>query len=205
MRDDPYIRERQPLLVVLSGTAGSGKDSVIRRMKERNVPFHFVVTATSRPPRPGEVNGKDYIFLSDSDFLAMIAKDELLEHAVVYGQHKGVPKQQVREAMASGQDVLMRVDVQGAAVIRRQCPEAVFIFLTAGSEEELARRLAARSTDTPAQIRLRTAAAREEMGRIREFDYVIVNPDGRLDEAVDGILAILQAEHSRTAPRKAML
>jgi guanylate kinase len=205
MSDDPYQRERIPLLLVLSGTAGSGKDSVIRRMKERGVPFHFVVTATSRPPRPAEVDGKDYIFLSETEFQAMIAKDELLEHALVYGQHKGVPKQQIRAAMASGRDVVMRVDVQGAATIRRQCADAVLVFLTAGSEAELASRLAARSTDTPEQISLRVATAREEMGRVREFDYVVVNPNGRLDEAVDAILAILRAEHSRTSPRRAVL
>jgi guanylate kinase len=174
-------------------------------MKERGVPFHFVVTATSRPPRPGEADGKDYIFLSEEAFREMVAKNELLEHALVYGQHKGVPKQQVRDAMASGRDVVMRVDVQGAAVIRNQCPEAVLVFLTAGTEAELAGRLAARKTDTPEQIALRVATAREEMRRIPEFDYVVVNADGRLDDAVDTILSILRAEHARSIPRKAVL
>jgi guanylate kinase len=205
MADASYQRAAQPLLIVLSGTAGSGKDSVLRRMKERGVPFHFVVTATSRPPRPGEVDGKDYFFLSEAAFREMIAKNELLEHALVYDQHKGVPKQQVRDAMASGRDVVMRVDVQGAATIRAQCPEAVLVFLTAGTEAELAGRLAARQTDTPEQIALRVAAARAEMQRIPEFDYMVVNADGRLDEAVDTILAILCAEHARSVPRKAAL
>jgi guanylate kinase len=205
MTDGSYQRAVHPLLIVLSGTAGSGKDSVLHRMKERGVPFHFVVTATSRPPRPGEVNGKDYIFLSVAQFREMIARNELLEHALVYDQHKGVPKQQVRDAMASGRDVVMRVDVQGAATIRAQCPGAVLIFLTAGTETELAGRLAARRTDSPEQIALRVAAAREEMQRIPEFDYVVVNADSHLDEAVDTILSILCAEHARSIPRKAVL
>lgn len=205
MGNNSYQRVANPLLIVLSGAAGSGKDSVLRRMKERGVPFHFVVTATSRPPRAGEVDGRDYIFLSEAAFQSMIAKNELLEHAMVYNQYKGVPKQQVRDAMASGRDVVMRVDVQGAATIRRQCPEAVLIFLTAGSEAELAGRLAARRTDTAEQIALRIATACEEMRRIPEFDYVVVNADGHLDDAVDNILAILHAEHTRSNPRKAVL
>jgi guanylate kinase len=200
--DDVYTRQSNPLLVVLSGTAGAGKDSVLHRMRERSVPFHFIVTATSRPPRPGEANGRDYIFLSEAEFQRMIEQDELLEHALVYDQYKGIPKQQVREAFASRQDAILRVDVQGAATIRQKYPAAVLIFLIAGSEEELSRRLEARQTDTPDQIALRLARAREEMRRISEYDYVVVNADGRLNEAVDTILSILRAEHARAVQRK---
>jgi guanylate kinase len=174
---------------------------LIQRMKKRGCPFHFVVTATDRPPRPGEVHGIDYFFISTEAFTRMIEQDELLEHAVVYGQHKGVPRQQVREAIASGKDVVMRVDVQGVATIRRIAPEAISIFLTASSEEELERRLQSRGTDSLEQLQKRIAIAREEMKRLPEFDYVVINHDGALDRAVDDVLAIIRAEHCRTKPR----
>lgn len=198
---EPYHFETRPLLIVISGTPGAGKDSVIRRLKERECPFHFVVTATDRPPRSGEMHGKDYLFLTTEEFEAMIENDELLEHALVYGQHKGVPKRQVREALASGKDVVMRIDVQGATTIRSLVPEAVSIFLTAPSEEELVQRLRKRGSDSPAQLEKRIATARKEMKRLPEFDYVVVNRDGELDRAVDDVLAIVQAEHCRAKPR----
>jgi guanylate kinase len=178
-----------------------GKDAVVRRLKERGCPFHFVVTATDRTPRPGEIHGVHYSFVATTEFERMIAEDELLEHAWVYGQHKGIPKQQVREAMDSGKDVMMRLDVQGAATVRRLAPEAVLIFLVAGSDEELEQRLRKRREDSPAQLRERLAAARAEMERLAEFDYVVVNREGELDRAADDVLAIIRAEHCRTEPR----
>ena len=126
----------EPLLVVISGPSGVGKDTVLDRMKQRGLPFHFVVTATTRPRRPGEVEGEDYFFVEEEQFLDMIERGDLIEHAIVYNDHKGVPRQQVREAMESGQDVVMRVDVQGAETIRALAPEALLIFLTANGEEE---------------------------------------------------------------------
>ena len=200
-----YNFDTQPLLVVISGPAAAGKDTLIRRVKERRYPFHFVVTATDRSPRPGEVHGEDYYFITSDEFARMIEQDELLEHAVVYGQHKGVPKEQVRTALASGEDVLMRVDVQGASTIRRLVPEAILIFLTASSEQELEGRLRARGGDSPDQIRKRIATAREEMKRLPEFDYVVVNRDGGLDQAVDDVLAIIRAEHCRAKQRVVQL
>jgi guanylate kinase len=196
-----YHFEPQPLLIVVSGPAGVGKDSLIQRMKGQGYPVHFVVTATDRPPRPGEVHGVDYFFLTTEDFQRLEREQELLEHASVYGQHKGVPKQQVRAALASGKDAIMRVDVQGAATIRSLVPEAVLIFLAASSEEELEQRLRNRGGDSPAQLQERMATAREEMKRAAEFDYVVLNRDGELDRAVDDVVAIIQAEHCRTKPR----
>ena len=113
---------RSPLLIVISGPSGVGKDTVLQRMKERGLPFHFVVTATTRPQRPGEVDGVDYFFLTHDQFADMIEHNELLEHAIVYNDYKGIPKQQVRQALASGQDVVMRIDVQGAETIRTSVP-----------------------------------------------------------------------------------
>jgi len=155
----PYLPQPTPLVVVISGPSGAGKDAVIKRMKQMGVPFHFVVTATTRPPRPGEVHGRDYLFVSLEAFAEMIEKGELLEYAVVYGDYKGIPKQQVRDALASGKDVILRVDVQGAATIRRIMPDAVFIFLTAESEEELVRRLVARKSEPPEKLKIRIATA----------------------------------------------
>jgi guanylate kinase len=202
MHDDFYHHHRQPLLVVLSGPSGVGKDTVLQRMKERRLPFHFVVTATTRAPRPGEVHGRDYFFVSSDDFAEMIEKDELLEYANVYNDYKGIPKQQVREALASGKDVIMRIDVQGAARIRKLTNGgAATIFLTAASEAELVQRLRARKSETPEGLNLRIATARKELERMQEFDYCVVNHDMTLDDTVDRIIAIIEAEHAKVKPR----
>ncbi len=195
----------QPLLVVISGPSGAGKDTVLDEMKKRGLPFHFVVTATTRAPRSDEQNGVDYFFLSRDEFAEMIEQDELLEYAIVYQDYKGIPKQQVRQALASGHDVIMRIDVQGAATIRQLCPDAVLIFLTTQDENELARRLTARHSETPESLKLRIATARQELKRIELFDYVVVNREHKLDETVDTIVSILCAEHHRVLPRKVTL
>lgn len=204
-KESPYDFDVQPLLIVISGPSGVGKDSLVQRMEERGCPFYFVVTATDRPPRPDEVEGEDYFFVSTKEFERMIEADELLEHAVVYGQYKGVPKQQVREAMASGKDVVMRVDVQGAETIHQIVPEAVLVFLTASSESELEERLRKRGCDSPEQFERRLATAREELKELPRFDYVVINRDEALDQAVDDVLAIIRAEHCRIDQREVSL
>ena len=200
-----FNNKHEPLLIVISGPSGVGKDTVLQRMKERNLPFHFVVTATSRPERPGETHGVDYFFVSESEFKRMIDEDELLEHALVYGEHKGIPRQQVREALESGKDVVLRVDVQGAATIRELEPNAVLIFLTTTNEDELINRLKSRKTETPEKMKVRIETARQEYKRIDEFDYQVVNRENELDETVDSIMAIIQAEHHSVVPRKVSL
>jgi guanylate kinase len=199
------LHHPEPLLVVISGPSGVGKDSVLRGLKERNLHMHFVVTATTRPRREEETQGVDYFFLSKDEFARMIELDELIEYAIVYNDYKGIPKQQVRAALASGQDVILRVDVQGATTIRKLAPEAVLIFLTTESEAALVRRLKARQTETAENLSLRIATARQELKRAAEFDYLIVNADGRLDETIDTVIAIIQAEHQRVNPRKVSL
>lgn len=200
--DLPHSR---PLLIIISGPSGVGKDTVLQRMKERGLPFHFVVTATTRPKRSTEIDGRDYIFVSKEEFARMIEADELIEYAIVYGDYKGIPKQQVREALASGKDVILRIDVQGAETIRKLAPEALLIFLTTESEEELVRRLETRKTETMEELKLRIATARKELQRIEAFDYVIINHDFHLDETVDTIRAIIDAEHHRVKPRQVTL
>ncbi len=202
---DPFHREHPPLLIVISGPSGAGKDSVVQRMKERGFPFHFVVTATDRPPRPNEVHGRDYYFYTSAEFERMIAEGELLEHACVYGQHKGIPKAHVRQALASGQDVVMRVDVQGADTVKGLIPEAVTVFLMCESEEELIARLRERRTESEEHLQHRLEIAREEMERIPDFDYVVVNWHNALDAAVDDVVAISRAEHCRSVPHRISL
>src|SRR5512137_1192297 len=143
------LHHPQPLLIVISGPSGAGKDTVMQRMKERGLPFHFVVTATTRPRRANEADGRDYFFVSKEEFARMIDNDDLIEHAMVYGDYKGIPKKQVREALTSGMDVVMRIDVQGAETVRRLAHEALLIFITTDSEAELVRRLETRKTETP--------------------------------------------------------
>lgn len=195
----------EPLLIVISGPSGVGKDTVLAEMRKRGLPFHFVVTATTRPRRAGERNGVDYYFVSQEEFARMIEQDELLEYAYVYNDYKGIPKAQVREALKSGKDVVMRLDVQGASTIRRLCPEAVLIFLTTRNEEELVRRLRARQTESDTSFQMRIAMARKELLRLGEFDYVVVNAEDQLNETVATILNIVDSEHHRVHHRKVSL
>jgi len=199
------LHHPQPLLIVISGPSGAGKDTVVQRMKERGLPFHFVVTATTRPKRANETHGKDYWFVSKDEFARMIEHNELIEYAIVYGDYKGIPKAQVREALASGQDVVMRLDVQGAETVRRLAPDALLIFVTTESEEELVRRLQERKTETSDSLAIRIATARKELKRVEAFDYVIVNHDFQLDETVDTIRAVISAEHHRVKQRRVTL
>jgi guanylate kinase len=199
---NPFQREQLPLLIVISGPSGVGKDSVVQRMKERELAFHFVVTATDRPPRPNEVHGRDYYFYTTSEFEQMIVEGELLEHACVYGQYKGIPKAHIRQALASGQDVVMRVDVQGAHTVKRIIPGSITIFLTCESEAELIVRLRERRTESEEALQNRVKTAHLEMARIPEFDYVVANRHDALDKSVDDVVAIIRAEHCRAVPRR---
>jgi guanylate kinase len=196
-----YLPNTQPLLIVISGPSGVGKDTVIQRMQERNLPIQFVVTATTRTPRPNEVHGKDYFFYSNDEFNKMIEKGELLEHALVYNDYKGIPRAQVRDALASGKDVIMRLDVQGAATIRKLCADALLIFLSPQDESEMVDRLQVRKTETPEALKLRIATARQEMTYLNSFDYLVINREFHLDETVDTIISIIVAEHHRVKQR----
>jgi guanylate kinase len=195
----------EPLLIVISGPSGAGKDTVVQRMKERGLPFHFVVTATTRPQRPNEVDGRDYFFVSKEKFARMIDQNELIEFALVYGDYKGIPKAQVREALASGKDVIMRVDVQGAETVRKLAPDALLIFITTDNENELVNRLEQRKTETSDSLAIRIATARKELQRVEAFDYIIINHDFLLDHTVDIVRAIIDSEHHRVRQRKVNL
>lgn len=184
-----------PLLVVLTGPSAAGKDTVLIRLRPLFPHAHFAITATTRAPRPNERDGVDYYFVSEEEFKRMVASGEMLEHALVYGDHKGVPKAPVRKALAEGKDVLMRTDVQGARHIKSVVPGAVTIFVTVPSLAELTKRLLERGSDSKEQAELRMRIATSEMESAGEFDYMVVNDD--LKRCVGEVLGILERERAR--------
>ena len=183
-----------PLLVVISGPSGAGKDSVLARMKERPLPYHYAVTATTRPKRAHESNGREYVFVSKDEFRRMIEGDELLEWAEVYGEMYGVPRAQVTEAHARGEDAVVKVDVQGAATIRRLAPDATLVFIAPPSIEELEGRLRSRMTESDESLETRLGMAEKEMADAAWFDHVVVNETGELDGTVSAVVAIIDRE-----------
>jgi len=189
------------LLIVLSGPSGVGKDALLRRMKEQKYPFHYVVTVTSRPRREGERDGVDYRFVSQREFQQMIDNGELLEWANVYGNYYGVPRKEISQALSKGKDVIVKVDVQGAATIKRILPQAVCVFLRPPSMEELERRLRQRHSESAKDLALRLQKAEEEMKSLPLFDHVLTSYQGKLDEAISQIQSIVAAEKRQVKPR----
>jgi len=195
------ILPHKPLMIVISGPSGVGKDTVIHELKRRKFPIHFVITANTRAPRTDEREGVDYFFVSKENFLDMIARDELIEYSPVYNDFKGIPKAQVVQALESGMDVIMRLDVQGAEKIRKIYPDALLIFIVPENEKEWFLRLKTRAGEPPEDLELRIRTAQMELGKVHLFDYVVVNSRGKLEDAVDIVTAIITAEHHRTSPR----
>lgn len=189
------LNNQKPLVIVLSGPSGVGKDSVLKAMQSRGMAFHFVVTSTDRKPRKEEVNGVDYNFISTKQFEQMIRNDEFVEHARVYGDYKGVPKAQIQGALASGKDVVLRLDVQGAARVRELFPDSIQIFLVPENEEKWRQRFISRKSETEEMLQQRMLIAHEELKRVGEFDYVVINCTDCLDTTVNQIAAIIEAEH----------
>jgi guanylate kinase len=193
------------LLIVLSGPSGVGKDAVLGSMKGEDFPLYYTVTLTTRPKRDGEIDGVDYYFTSEVNFHHMIEQGELLEWAKVYGHLYGVPKQQVREAMERGEDIIIKVDVQGATTIKNLLSDAVLIFLAPPSIEEQKKRLEQRRSESETDLKLRMETFHEEMNSLDLFDYIVVNHQGKLDFAVSQIKAIISAEKCRINPRQVVL
>jgi len=194
-------RTAAQMLIVVSGPSGAGKDSVVRLLLEREPDLVFVVTTTTRPMRADEVDGRDYFFVSGEEFLRRIEADEFVEYALVYGEHKGVSRKEVEAALEKGKDPVLRIDVQGAARIKRLYPNALLIFLTPGNEAELRARLDARETETHVGLERRLATAREESERREEFDYQVVNQRDDLEGTVKLIQGIISAERARVRAR----
>ena len=195
----------RPLLIVLSGPSGVGKDAVLTKMKELGYPLKYITTLTTRPRRPNERNNVDYHFVSMERFQELIENNELLERANVYGNWYGVPKKEVKQALDKGEDVVVKVDVQGAATIKKILPQAIFIFLVPPSMEELLVRLRQRRTESASDLALRLKTAEEEIKQLPLFDYVVVNRWDEIDLAVADIEAIITAEKCRVTPREITL
>ncbi|MBC7346641.1 MAG: guanylate kinase [Clostridia bacterium] len=183
------------LLLVVSGPSGAGKGTVCRELLRRLPGLWYSVSATTRPPRPGERPGVDYYFISEEEFRRLREADALLEWAQVYGDYYGTPRAPVVERLAQGQDVLLEIDVQGARQVKARLPEAVTVFLLPPSYGELARRLAGRGTEDAAQMRRRLELASFEIERAKEYDYLVVNEE--IAQATAKIEAIITAEKCR--------
>jgi len=203
----PINLPTRPLFIVLSGPSGVGKDAVLSRMRERELsyPLKYITTVTTRPQRASERDNIDYHFISTRNFQKMIKHNELLEWANVYSNWYGVPKKPVKQALDKRQDIIVKVDIQGAATIKKILPQAVFIFLMPPSIEELMLRLKQRHTETPFDLTLRTKTAEEELKQLSLFDYVVFSRRDEIDRAVSDIAAIITAEKCRVTPRQIAL
>ena len=199
---DFNILEQAPLMVVISGPSGVGKDSVLRALKKSDLPIYHVVTANTRAPRPDEKEGVDYFFVSHEAFEKMISADELIEYSRVYDDYKGVPKAQIRKAIESGKDVILRLDVQGAEKIKKFYKDAVLIFLIPANEEDWYQRLGGRRLSQEKDFETRITTVKDELIKARNFDYIVVNAQNQLQKTVTIIEAIIIAEHQKSKPRK---
>jgi guanylate kinase len=198
----PIQVRRYPLLLVLSGPSGVGKTTITSALKTQGWTGHVVVTATTRRPRAGEIDGVHYHFRTPEQFQRMLEQNELLEHAEVHGNWYGVPATPVREKLAQGIDIILTIDPQGGQSIRERTQGAVFVFLAPESLDELVERVEARGAETPEQKTLRLLNAEREMAELPKYDYLIINRSGRLEEAVEHLKAIMLAEHDRVEPRQ---
>jgi guanylate kinase len=189
-----------PRVFIISGPSGVGKDTVLEQLRLAYPDAQYVVTATSREMRPGEIEGVHYHFIERQAFERQIADGDFLEHAIVYGNLYGVPKRPIVEGLAVGKHVIIKVDVKGAATLRDKISNTVSIFLAPESMQELLARLRARKTDKTDALRKRFTTASDELDRADEFDYVVFNESDQLGHAVEQITHIIEAELSRIHP-----
>ena len=188
---------KQPLVVILTGPSGVGKDAALNELKKMDRPWHYVVTATTRPIRHNEIDGVDYIFMEESEFKLSLDQNEFLESANVYERWYGVPKSQVSEPLQNGLDVILKVDIQGAATIKSLIPQAISIFMIPGTLNDLENRLRTRMTESEEQLKLRLEVAKTELTKLNNFEYYIINEEGNLESTVRQIDTIITAEKQR--------
>jgi len=198
----PLLPREPALLIVLSGPSGAGKDSICDVLRGWYPTMRRVVTVTTRPVRPGEEDGKHYHFISEPEFQTILDTGGFVEHAQVYDYRYGVPRIGIEDPLSFGLDVIARVDVQGASTLKRLFPDAVLIFVSPGSIEETARRMKSRDLDTEEQQQRRKEIAASELGQAKDFDYVVVNEAGRLQEAASEVAKIIAAEKKRRGAPK---
>ncbi len=192
------------MLVIISGPSGVGKDTIIEalRRRARTTEYRYVVTCTTRPPRPGEVDGVDYHFLDHDRFARMRAAGELLEANEVHGNWYGTPRGPVRAGLAAGVDVILKIDVQGAQVVKEKVPDALLIFIVPPSLEDLFQRLRSRATETADELELRQRNAAIELARQEDYDYVVTNETGQVERTAERIDEIIANEHARHPDRR---
>jgi len=192
------------LLVIVSGPSGVGKDTVIDalRARPRDPDYHYVVTCTTRAPRIGEIPGVSYQFLTPAQFHGLRAAGELLEANEVHGNWYGTPRRDVARALEEGHDVILKIDVQGAMVVKQRVPEALLVFLVPPSLEALFQRLRSRATETADELELRQRNAAIELARQGDYDRVVVNEDHQVDRTAAEIEAIIEQEKRRNAARR---
>lgn len=185
--------QQEGLLIVVSGPSGAGKGTICKRLLEKNPNLGYSISATTRAPRNGEINGVNYWFLSKEEFRKMIDEDGLLEWAEVYGNYYGTPAEKVRTSLAEGKNIVLEIDTQGAALVREKFPEGVYIYILPPSLDELEKRIVGRGTDSPESIARRLSCAKSEICCAdKQYDYLVLNDEVEL--AVDRIETIIEAE-----------
>jgi len=185
----------QGVLLVLSGPSGAGKGTICHKLREKRNDLSYSVSATTRAPRKGEVDGKDYFFITIDRFKEMIANDEMLEYAEIYGNYYGTPKPYVMDILGHGKDVVLEIDPQGALQIKKHFPDAVFVFIVPPSLDELTKRIYNRGTDSEEVIKRRLSAATSELEYASKYDYIIVNDE--VEKATNKVSNIIDAERNR--------
>ena len=200
--DPAFPPASPPLLIVLSGLSGVGKDAVLAELRKDGPPLEIIVTMTTRAMRPGERDGVPYHFISKERFLQLRDAGEFLEWAEVYGNYYGNARSGVKAALEAGKDVLLKVDVQGAATIKKLIPESIAVFLATPTLDELEARLRSRNTESPADLALRLETAKRELGYLPKFDYLVMNNENGVVKAAADVRAIITAEKGRIGRRR---
>lgn len=199
------MSKQKGILTVLSGFSGAGKGTVLRRLLEKYDNYALSISATTRGPREGEENGREYFFKTREEFEKMIAKDELIEYAMYVNNYYGTPKAYVQEQLAEGKDVILEIEVQGALKVKEKFPDTPLIFITPPTAGELKRRLTDRGTESPEVVEERMKTAAKEARFMESYDYIILNERDRLEECVEVVHGVILAEHEKSTRNQAFI
>lgn len=199
------MSKEKGILTVLSGFSGAGKGTVLRRLLEKYDNYALSISATTRGPREGEENGREYFFKTREEFEKMIAKDELIEYAMYVNNYYGTPKAYVQEQLAEGKDVILEIEVQGALKVKEKFPDTPLIFITPPTAGELKRRLTDRGTESPEVVEERMETAAKEARFMESYDYIILNERDRLEECVEAVHGVILAEHEKSTRNQAFI